>query len=121
MSDIEKRRNRTPVRKKSDEEQLLEITEELISSRPPLDFASYQREVGRLTPIWPIENPDHVMEKIQVLARNGMGTDRHTIAMQAALILRSIAELCDYIPMPMERLANVSLMDMPSQNRQLED
>jgi len=108
-------------RKKTDEEEMLAVTEELMGGRAPLDFASYQREIAMQTPIWPIEDPDKVFERIIWAAKAGVGSDKHTAVLQAAQIMRALAELCDYVPLSLERLANISTSQIPETQPRIEE
>lgn len=115
--DLTRLTRHTPRRRKpkDEQEELMELNEELLAKRPPLDFASYQREVMQVTsPTWPIDNPDKVFEQIIQRAHSAMGAkDKQVVVMQSAAILRHLAELCDYVPLSLERVAHISLSEIP--------
>lgn len=102
------------------QEELSELNEELLVNRPPLDFASYQREVAVVTtPEWPISNPDLVFRQIIWHCGNAIGGDHQAVVIQAAAILRHLSELCDYAPVSLERIAHISLSEIPQMDNEL--
>ncbi len=121
MTNLPQKQRQVAKRKKTDEEEMLAITEELMGGRKPLDFASYQREIAQQTPNWPIEDPDKVFERIIWAAKAGVASDKHSQVLQAAQILRALAELCDYVPLSLERLANISTSQIPETQQRIED
>lgn len=121
MTNLPQKQRQVAKRKKTDEEEMLAVTEELMGGRAPLDFASYQRMIAQQTPQWPIEDPDKVFERIIWAAKAGVGSDKHGAVLQAAQILRALAELCDYVPLSLERLANISTSQIPETQQRIED
>lgn len=123
MEDLEKVPKKKNVWRhtQSEEDELLELTDEIYSNREPLDFSSYQVEVMKSTePEWPIPDPDEVLREIINLAHSAMGGNKQVIAAQAALILRRVAELADYIPISLERVAHISLSELPRTQGEIE-
>lgn len=99
-------------RKKTQDEENLEIAEEFYTKNPLLTFSEYQQAVMSVTKNWPINNPDAVMDRIIYLAQAAKGGNKQAVVVQIAHILRCLAETADYIPIGLERIANLSLMDL---------
>ncbi len=108
------RRNSVGKVPKSLEQEVMEITEEM-AKRPPLDFQSYQQEVMKLTLPWPIETRHDALRKI-AFSVNVMRDEenKEELVIHMANILRAVAELADFIPVSLERVANISIShEMP--------
>lgn len=114
---------RRGIRKKPEKtlaDELMELNEELLTTGNPLDFQSYQIEVSQVTtPVWPVEDIDKVFQQIIWHCRNAIGGDKKVAIIQAAAILRHIAELADAMPMSLERIAHISLSDLPAGDNEL--
>lgn len=120
--DLTRLTNKTPRRRKpkDEQEELMELNEELLANRPALDFATYQREVGKVTtPSWPIKVPDEVFKQIIWHASSAIHGDQQALVVQTAAILRHLAELCDYVPISLERVAHISLSEIPQMPNEL--
>lgn len=107
-------RSNSKLRKdKTLEEELMELDEQM-SSRPALDFQSYQRDVMEKTNPWPVYSKVVVLESILLAAMTARNSgDIQVLTIQLARILRHIAELCDSVPISMERVAHISLSELP--------
>lgn len=98
---------------KTDEDEITELDKEFFEKGKALDFQTYQQEVMQRTKEWPIKDPNKVFEQIIWNAKAAMDGSKDGIVIGAAQILRHLAELADYIPISLQRIAHISLSELP--------
>lgn len=99
------------------EEEMERLDEEITGKRIAQTFPEYQRAVAEITSPWPNENKNEAFKNIASLALQAVNSAATEQKMShAASILRLLAEICDTIPVSLERLAQISLSQKQTLN-----
>lgn len=113
MRKVPARRQSVEKREKTLEEEVRELDDQMLS-RPALDFQTYQRAVMECTNPWPIEKPNQALLDIMWHCKSAYGQDKEVLTKQVAAVLKILAQLCDHVPISLERVAHISLSELPT-------